>query len=143
MFDRAMDLQSGFQIEDPQVFIPWHIGEDAVRALLPSVKTVTNGYLTMECVFLHGLQHQLGFHFDRPRDGRLVEFEFFRLSYPDLEASYSEFQRHLEAAFGRPARSRLGDEGFPSHEWSNGGAAIRHYVLDRFGPEEHVRITKN
>jgi hypothetical protein len=135
-----MDVRRGFQIEDPLVFVPWRIATPDLRRLLPKTTEVTSGYFVTECVSLGGLRHMLGFHFE-PRDGgELVELEFFRRSYPDLRASFDEFQRHLEATFGRPTRTATGDEGLPALTWFGGGATIRHFVLDRFGPEEHVRI---
>lgn len=137
-----MDLGQGFQIEEPSVFVPWRTSEEELHALLPTLDKVTRGYFVVECVSLGGLRHMLGLHLDFP-GGRLVELEFFRQSYPDQRASFDEFQRHLEATFGSPTRSGPGDEGFPWYEWTQGGAMVRHFVFDRFGPEEHVRIIKN
>ncbi len=138
-----MDLERGFQVEDPSVFVPWGIGEDEVRRLIPSAHQVTDGYLVTEVVSLTGLRHMLGFHFDPRLNGRLVEFEFFRRSYPHQAASVHAFQRHLEATFGPPHETEAGDEGEPpSHRWSIPGVTIRHYIIDRFGPEEHVRIQR-
>ncbi|MBA2489451.1 MAG: hypothetical protein H0V36_09070 [Chloroflexi bacterium] len=82
----------------------------------------------------------LGFHFDPRNNGRLVELEFFRSSYRDQQASFDEFQRHLEVTYGPATRSGPGDEGFPWYEWDVAGTSIRHFVFDRFGPEEHLRI---
>lgn len=88
------------------------------------------------------MEHELGFHFI-PRDGdRLEELEFMRRSYADQRGSYEEFQRHFEAAFGPPHRSSAGSEGFARHEWRVPAAEIVHYVIDRFGPEEHMRIRR-
>jgi hypothetical protein len=68
--------------------------------------------------------------------------EFFRTSYADQAGSYQEFQRHLEQTFGQPTSTTPGSEGFPSHTWRLPGAEVVHFVYDRFGPEEHVRIKK-
>src|SRR5262249_44708452 len=106
------------------------------------LRCVTEGYLTTHCTSLSGLSHELGFHFDPRHNGRLVEFEFFSSSYPDLASSYQAFQRHLEETFGPPTLTVPGSEGYLSHTWNFPGTEIVHYVLDRFGPEEHVRIRK-
>jgi hypothetical protein len=137
-----MNLSDGFQMEEPALLIPWGIREAQLQQLFAthSLCHVTRGYYTTSCVSLHGLRHELGFHFEPRTGGILSELEFFRRAYPDLAASYHEFQRHLEASFGSPASSSPGSEGFLSHTWSPGGAVIRHFVFDRFGPEEHVRI---
>ena len=137
-----MDLTTGFQIDDPAVFVPWAVSEADLRTLLAAhgLRKVTAGYFTLSCRSLGGLQHELGFHFKPPGGDRLDELEFFRRAYTDDEASYREFQRHLERTFGSPTRSRDGSVGFPTHEWQVPGAEIIHFVQDRFGTEEHVRI---
>ena len=73
-----MDLTTGFQLEDPAVFVPWTVSEAGLRALLAphGLRKVTTGYFTLSCRSL-------------------------------------------------------------------GGAEIRHFVHDRFGPEEHVRIRRS
>lgn len=136
-----MDLPRGFQIEEPAVFVPWGISEPELLALLPSKPGhVTNGYYVIECTSLTDVRHMLGFHFEPRTNGKLAELEFFRRAYPDLRASFDDFQHHLEATFGPPDASVPGDEGLPNYTWQLGPANIRHFVFDRFGPEEHVRI---
>ncbi|MDA9277725.1 hypothetical protein N9P63_02270 [Polaribacter sp.] len=36
--------------------------------------------------------------------------------------------------------SSKGNEGFDNYQWSINGIKIMHYVFDRFGLEEHMRI---
>jgi hypothetical protein len=138
-----MDLRVGFTLEDPPVTIPWTVTVADLRRLMDGrLREVTLGYFTATCRSLGGMEHELGFHFV-PRGGdRLDELEFFRRSYADRQASFEEFQRHFEAAFGPPHRTGPGTEGFPSHEWTVSGATIVHFVIDRFGPEEHLRIRR-
>jgi len=62
--------------------------------------------------------------------------------FDELPGNYQDFQQHFENVFGKPSKTENGREGFPSHEWLVPGARIVHYVFDRFGPEEHMRITK-
>lgn len=136
-----MDLADGYSIEQPSVVIPWHVTEAELLALLPEPpRHVTTGYYTLPCTSLGGLRHDLGFHFDPRTGGRLHEFELFRRSYPDLRRSFDEFQEHLVATFGAPAEATPGDEGFDHFVWRVGPATVQHYVLYRFGPEEHVRV---
>jgi len=139
-----MDLTSGFQIESPNVFVAWGIHQRKLKSLLDEhgLRRVTRGYYTLSCVSLGGLTHELGFHF-RPRwRGTLNELEFFHRSYRNLEASFNEFQRHFESAFGKPTNEQPGDQGLPSFSWNLPGVQIVHYVFDRFGPEEHMRVRK-
>lgn len=140
-YPRRVDIEAGYGIEQPDVVVPWRISEDELFALLPSKpRYVTTGYYTLPCISLGGLGHELGFHFEPRAGGHLVELELFRRSYPDLSQSFEEFQQHLVATFGPPTSQREGDEGFPYCTWQLGRASIVHYVLYRFGPEEHVRV---
>src|SRR5262245_19993290 len=124
-----MDLSKGFQIEEPNVFVPWNIRETQFKQGFDrlQLRCVTDGYFTTHCISLTGLSHELGFHFYPRNDGALVEFEFFRKSYADLAASYQQFQSHLEQTFGLPTVTIPGLEGFPSHTWSTPGAEIVHF----------------
>ena len=139
-----MDLISGFQIESPSVFVPWGISESQLQSLLEEhgLKQVTHGYYTMSCVSLGGLSHQLGFHFHPRHHGILNELEFFRRSYESLKASFDDFQEHFERSFGEPTAEQCETEEFPAFSWSLNGVRIIHYVMDRFGLEEHMRIMK-
>jgi hypothetical protein len=144
MMHQRMDLSKGFQIEQPRVFVPWDTPESQFEDGFGKLhlRPVTHGYFTAHCTSLQGLSHELGFHFYPRNNGKLVEFEFFRSSYPDLGASYQEFQRHLEATFGQPTITVSGSEGYPSHTWRFPGAEVVHLVQEHFGPAEYVRIKK-
>lgn len=138
-----MELREGFTIEEPAVSVPWGITEAELVTLIeaPELRRVTRAYYTLPATVLGGLRCMLGFHF-LGRRGGLSELEFFRTAYPDLRASFEEFQRHVERVFGPPTRTSPGGEGLPSHEWRLSGVSIVHFVLDRFGPEEHMRIRR-
>ena len=136
-----MDISVTFPLVEPAVSVPWGISEPDLVALLGSrLRRVTTGYLTMTCKALPGPEHELGFHFEPRSNGKLVELEFFRRSYKDQAGSYAQFQEAFERAFGPPTNVAPGAEGFPTAEWRFGRIAIRHLVMDRFGPEEHMRI---
>jgi hypothetical protein len=137
-----MDLSKGFQIEDPQIFIPWGISETQLEEIVGVARQrrVTDGYRVMQCVSLTGLTHKLGFHFEPRAGGRLVEFEFFDSPYPYGEESFTVFQSHLESTFGAPTETQPGTEGFPSHYWRLNGADVWHRVVEHFGPAERVVI---
>jgi hypothetical protein len=87
----------------------------------------------------------VGFHF-RPQSetGALAELEFFDNGSHDLQASFAVYQRHLELAFGKPSHTSAGSfsSDMPSYEWRRGRLRVSHFVMDRFGPEEHVRIVR-
>ncbi len=135
-----MQLEDGFEVENPEITIPWGATVESIRSLLAGrVNQVTPNYLVFDCVSLHGLPHKLGLHF---RDERLRELEFFRQTDLDTADSFAEFQTHLELTFGPPDRTAAGDLDLPSYSWQQGAAQIRHLIQYRFGPEEHVRIVR-
>lgn len=139
-----MDLTRGFQIEEPNVLVRWGISEKELVELLGThgLRPITGGYYTISCSSLGGLRHELGFHFTPRAHGRLTELEFFRRTAKELQSSFAEFQHYFEKNFGPPAQSADGLENFPSHKWLMGPVEIVHYVIDRFGPEEHMRIRR-
>lgn len=111
-----MDIASGFEIENPSAFIPWDIDESELKDILgSSLRHVTAGYYTITCESVGGMQHELGFHFEPRKNGKLNELEFFRRSYDDQESSFKEFQTHFESIFGKLSLTQQGNEGFPSH----------------------------
>jgi hypothetical protein len=137
-----MDLTRGFKIATPAIFVPWLIDATEIERLLSGTtfKKVTAGYFTLECEPLPGLRCLLGLH--SHQTGKLTELEFFRKSYENQKGSFDEFQHHFETVFGAATTKKDGSEGFASYEWKLPGARIVHYVFDRFGPEEHMRIQR-
>jgi hypothetical protein len=143
-------LALGLQLDDPNAFVRWGIGEDDLVRLVGTerLKRVTDGYYTMSCKSLGGLAHRLGFHFLPREGGRLAYLEFFQPQPQDLARSFDEFQRHLVAAFdepnsyGQPFVEEPGKRRLPSCRWQIGDVEVLHFVLDRFGPEEHLTIRK-
>jgi len=136
------DVERGFHIEEPLVFVPWGITEGDLAKLIDRHTKVTPGYATCTCRTLGGLSCQLGFHFAPRSNGTLHELEFFRRQYPDERGSFDEFQSHLETTFGPAHRSEPGMLEYPNFEWQFGSVLVRHCMLYRYMAEEHVRIKK-
>ncbi len=136
----------GLTLEDPEYHIEWRIAQSAFLASFPEdrLKQVNAAYYTAKCVSHHGLHCMVGFHFGRfPRQSKellLYQLEFFRDSAMDLRASYEDFQQHFEATYG-PGEIVQHSLGFPIYRWQITGAEIRHLVQERFGLEEHLRIS--
>lgn len=136
-------ILKGFHLDEPDVFVPWGITKEELFAIIPKndLKQVTEGYFTLPCRALGGLEIMIGFHFEFFTK-ELYKFEFFRTSYPDYRESYDEFQGSLEKLFGEPHEVICIDNGFPFNVWTFGSIKVYHYIADRFGPEEHVHIEK-
>lgn len=145
-----MKITKGYQITKPSIFIPWGTTEQELKSLFqPKLKRfgnnllreVTEGYFTTSCVSFNGIKHELGFHFHPRRNGQIAELEFFSAKY-DIAKSFPDFQKHFVDEFGLPhTHTQQGTDGFAHHRWNIGHIKIEHYVIDRFGLEEHLRIT--
>lgn len=138
-----MEIEKGFQIEYPNAFVPWGIKESEFLAVLAPLlpRRVVDGYYTIFCKSLGGLDHELGFHFEPKIGGRLAELEFFNCRSQSIGDSFSRFQRHLENTFG-PPNSVATKDGREWFQWVFGETVITHYMQDRFGPEEYLRLRR-
>lgn len=139
-----MDIDKGFQIDQPNVFVPWDIDENTLSGLFKGydLHHVTTGYFTLECTSLENLNCMIGFHFEPLHNGQLRMLEFSRMNYDNQQESFDEFQSAFVRAFGPPTSTMQGDEGFNDHQWRLNNVQIDHYVFDRFGPEERLSISR-
>jgi hypothetical protein len=140
-----MDISEGFQIEKPNVFVPWSTSSRELVTMFRdlALKQVNNSYIVTQCVSLKGLSHKLGFHFDlRPGFG-IRYFELFDNGCQGNALSFLTFQKHLEATFGKPTTAARGEGGFPSYTWQRNSNVVLHRIQERFGPTEIVRIERS
>jgi len=109
-------------------------------------RQVTPLYYIARGTVLGGLQCQVGFHFEaKGSSSSLNKIQLFDNGERDIEASYRAFQDRLLQQFGPPTIQKAGalSSSMPDCEWRVGPARILHYVMDRFGPEEHLWIHKH
>jgi hypothetical protein len=73
-----MNIQEGYKIDEPDIFILWDIDEQNLTQKLNGhdFKHVTTGYYTISCKSVNGLSCMLGFHFEIRKNGLLKELEF-------------------------------------------------------------------
>lgn len=146
-----MKAGRGFRLESPALTIAWGIRPAELEATFhreaPGVDLirVRAGYYVARCTALGGLRTMVGFHFSPlADDGALSEIEFYDNGSAELAESFAVYQRHLEATFGPPSAVRAGffSPDLPSYEWRKGRVRAAHFVVERFGPEEHVRVLR-
>lgn len=141
-----MDITEGFQIDEPNALIKWGITESELKSILSrSLKKVTDGYYTIRCKSMGGLEHYLGFHFFPRNNGTLSELEIFSGPKGDLENTYLEYRKHLISTFGNADVSKPGGKTYEKfehdwQEWHRGGVTISHLIHYRFGTEQVLRI---
>lgn len=139
-----MDITIGYQLEQPNVLVPWGISQKHLQELFQGSELQgMKGFLSIRCTSLCGLSHFLNFRFS-PRDGALYAFELSGNGGGSLEASYRKFQNHLETTFGPPTETSPGElEDFLSQIWRINDVQIIHAIQEHFGPAESLRITKS
>jgi hypothetical protein len=131
----------GLQIDDPKVFLRWNMKtrDIGIRSCNQSISCVTDNYYVIEDakLFNYTLCCNVGLHFNK----RLKSFEFFRSDYKDLNQSYTDFQAIIVNKFGEPSKRNTNATSFEYCEWElSSKIKIYHYVLNRFGLEEHLTI---
>ena len=138
-----VNITYGFKINKPDIFVPWNIDEKTLTNLFEKyeIKHITTGYYTAQCCSLENLNCMIGFNFNTTNQ-RLNELEFFRMKYDDQKKSFDEFQSSFEKEFGQPTSYSMGIEGYNNYLWRIGDIQIIHYIFDRFGLEEHMRIKR-
>jgi hypothetical protein len=136
----------GIPIEYPGIFIPWNINEIDFIELFQKHnvhKVMEKGYFVKDITFLSEKHCNMGVYFKNT----LNKISFSRNDYNGLKdyiASFNNFQIALEKAFGKPNKQKSILSDFEDCEWEiSDNIRIYHYVIDRFGLEEHLYIERN
>lgn len=149
--DTAVDIAKGFQLENPNIFIPWATSANSLNELFRGhpLSRVSEHHYVAPSVCLGGLEVQIGFHFESRFlffGSRLVRMQIFWIDEPpDLAAHLVNFrsaQTHLEDAFGRPHKTGESETGLPFAVWVFGRTRIAHCFDERFTLGESVEITR-
>ena len=132
------EIVYGLKIDDPLVFIPWEADSNSVKSIFHNepLLHITEDYYVIKGVRLFGtLKCNIGFHFNNT----LRRIELFRESYENLYESFRDFQIRLEFQFGQPNKREKTFNDFEDCTWLiQGKIEIHHYIIDRFGFEEHL-----
>lgn len=136
-----------FQINSPKLSITpdAHNLEAALKNSGVEYKIVANGYIIFTgCVFDSDIPLMIGIHFNSNK----VEFieifrtlEYFQAKEYDINASFSEISGILNKKYGTPLTTTSASiNGYPCEQWTTPDYVVNHYIMDRFGPEEHLHI---
>lgn len=137
-----------FRIDFPKIDISpdTHTFMDSLKASGIEYSMVTDGYITFEGrAFGCDIPLMFGIHFD----ARKIEFiEIFRpLAYYqsdcyDINESFTQLSAVLGKQYGKPLVTTVASfGGQPREQWHTPHYIVNHYIMDRFGPEEHLHIT--
>jgi hypothetical protein len=141
-----MEIKKGFQIFNPNFFVPWTIKISELDMALKGfgLKKLSDIYATINCEPFSGATCDLDFRFEGPGNS----LNIIQLSrgpskkFRTQTASFHDFQKHLEKAFGQPHEVTDGEFGVPNCIWRWGNIELRHDISEHFGAEEHLRFIK-
>ena len=106
---------------------------------------VTNGYITFSAhVFDYAYPLMLGIHYN-PLKIEFIEIfrpiEYYQHDTYDINISFSELSEILIKKYGKPLITTSASiNGYPCEQWRTTDYIVNHYIMDRFGPEEHLHI---
>ena len=146
-FLKKNNTKPTFVIDFPQIAISpdTHSFIDLLKASTIEYTLVTDGYITFEGrAFGSNIPLMFGIHFNALK----IEFiEIFRTqeyylsdSY-DINESFAQLSGILRKQYGKPlitTSASIG--GHPCEQWHTSNYIVNHYIMERFGLEEHLHI---
>ena len=135
----AIDFPEFSIVSDTQSFIA-SLKTSAIEYTL-----VTDGYITFAGkAFGCDIPLVFGVHFNT------VKIEFIEIFRPsayyqsdsyDIKESFSQLSDVLRKQYGNPLIATAASiGGQPCEQWRTSNYIVNHYIVDRFGPEEHLHI---
>lgn len=150
------NILKGLQIDEPMIFVPWDIDENVFSDMFKDHSislVVENNYLVKDVTILGESHCNIGVQFDNIVSEVSISRDDYGEYHPDymkssealkiaLMRSFMSFQTALIREFGQPNKREILDtfESFEWHIYSN--IKIYHYIMDRFGLAEYLRIKK-
>lgn len=137
------DILKGLLIDTPKIFIPWDIDEKTFADEFKShgVSQVAEKYYFVRGVTVLGESNcNIGVYFDKTLRKIGISRDNYA-GYEDYIKSFKIFQTVLIREFGQPNKRERSLNDFEDCEWKiSDNIKIYHYVMDRFGLEEHLYI---
>lgn len=106
---------------------------------------VTDGYITFSgYVFDSNVPLMIGIHFNSHKVKFIEIFrtlEYYQSEQYDINVSFDELSIILTRKYGKPLITTSASiSGYPCEQWITPNFIVNHYIMDRFGPEEHLHI---
>ena len=146
-FFKKKNTQPQFDINTPKLSItPYTVNiEAALKNAGVEYETVTSGYIVFKgFVFESEIQLMIGIHFNALKIEYIEIFrtlEYYQSEAYDVNVSFSELSQMLQNKYGKPLITTAASiSGYPCEQWRTPDYIVNHYIMDRFGPEEHLHI---
>ena len=136
-----------FVIDFPQIAISpdTHTFIDSLKASTIEYTLVTDGYITFEGrAFGCNIPLIFGIHFNTLRIEFIEIFrpqEYYLSDSYDINESFAQLSGILRKQYGKPlitTSASIG--GQPCEQWHTSNYIVNHYIMERFGLEEHLHI---
>ena len=146
-FMRRKQKTPAFMLDFPQIAVSPDTRAflDALKATALPYKLVTDGYITFEGrAFGCDVPLMFGIHFDAQKISFIEVFRprayYLSESY-DINESFTQLSGILRNRYGKPVATIAASiDGYPCDQWVTPDYIVNHYIMDRFGPEEHLHI---
>lgn len=146
-FFRKKQAAAVFGIDSPKLSItpnPHNLKSSLKNAGI-DYEVVTDGYITFAgCVFDSDIPLMIGIHFNLFKIEYIEIFrtlKYYQSEKYDINTSFAELSDILKKKYGKPIVTIPAlINGYPREKWIVPGYIVNHYIMDRFGPEEHLHI---
>lgn len=147
MFSFLKRKKPAFVIDSPKISITPDI-QTFIASLKASdieYKLVTNGYITFAGkAFACDIPLMFGVHFNKLRIEFIEVFrplEYYQSDTYDISESFSQLSDALKKQYGKPlVNTAVSIKWQPCEQWCTQDYVVNHYIMDRFGLEEHLHI---
>ena len=146
-FLKKKNTKPAFEVNSPKISIT-----PDIQALIESLKVsdieytpVTDGYITFAGqAFASDIPLMFGVHFNKLKVEFIEVFrplEYYQSDCYDINESFEQLSKTLRKQYGKPlVTTSASIGGYPCEQWLTQDFIVNHYIIDRFGPEEHLHI---
>lgn len=146
-FFKKKQAAAVFEVDSPKLSItpnPHNLKSSLKNAEI-DYKVVTDGFITFAgCVFDSDIPLMIGIHFNLSKIEYIEIFrtpKYYQSEKYDINTSFAELADILKKKYGNPiVTTSASINGYPCEQWITPGYIINHYIMNRFGPAEHLHI---
>ncbi len=147
MTDQRKTIATGFQVEQPFVFLLWGTPLSQVRDMLSAyVASFRDSIVDATGIALNGFECSMLLHGDRAYGQSTMRERLTMISFwkqGEFRAIFDEIQAHLETAFGPPHERIPGSDDWPAeYKWVLDDVIVGHYTDGKGGPQQRASIRK-
>ena len=147
IFKRLLNKNTAvFPVLEPKIELTVSVSQCIKELNTADVKynQVCKGYIVFPAKLFNGLVMMVGLHYK----GSVIEYievfrpqEYYDSPDFDIKKSFDEIHNSVMTCYGKPKVTNPPHlTGFPYERWTGKNFSLEHYIIDRFGPEEHLHF---